>query len=666
MTESDPWANLTKFDSDDSAEVGPDAGIVANTGAAAVGVDAGVEAVAPISFGDIGASSGATMSQSSEQVGPSIEALPAREKGGGVVSPAEDAAQSAVAATPPPPAEPIAPQSLLTPVSGGAPVVPAPGAGRLQPLADTVWARLDRKAGAIVEFTIRQLRIRTATWVVGGIGILLMALLVLVYADELVGGIEPIDNDGDSHDYDGDGYPMGQERKYGTSDWDASDFPGSGVLIVSEWIPYGENRTGNQSYSGEGFLDADWVNTSAHNRGYGWIDMNDISECDNEREGWIYIKYGDACNTQDGRIRFSGRLEASGTVSTEGWLYLERGFWREGFEVEPEPASMYIDEDPIDWNGDLSQRAQGFDDDGDCFRTDWELDEDEWWYNNDTNGDRIPCNVLYYTDLDGDEITRIAADPNVDEDPKEGEFIAEAIHRGFVAGVGKIAFIFLLGLFIPLFLATGLIREEMEAGTMHYLIGKPIHRGEFFTYRIAGFMALAGPYILGLAVVTGVITGFLGPGDQLFRFNDLIVWFMIGLAAMLALLAYGTSFAAFGVFSKKYGMYIAIAMGIWEFMMAMVSLTAPTATIGMLSVSHWAIQIVDAGVMMGWPDTLQMSVIADGFGWEADLAISAFWNPPAHTKSAPATVLLSTVVLLLYTFLMILIGQSSFGKQELD
>ncbi len=595
---------------------------------------------------------GATDAQTTTDADPA--SLPAREKGGGDMLPVPTQRRADA-------------ESLLAPARSDAiPVMPAPSAGRLQPLADSVWARLDRKAGAIVEFTIRQLRIRTSTWVVGGIGILLMALLVLVYADELAGGIEAIDNDGDSSDYDGDGYPMGQERKWGTSDWDATEYPGSGWFEVQEWIPYGENRTGNQSYSGEGFLDADWINESAVSRGYGWIDISEVDECTGGGDNWIYVPYGAACTASDGRLRFSGRLEASGTVSTEGWLYLERGEWHDGFEVSPDPASMYIDEDPIDWDGDLSHRAQGFDDDGDCLRTDWVGQQEMWWYNNDTNGDHVPCNVLYYTDFDGDEISRIAADPNVDEDPEEGAFVGEAIHRGFVAGVGKIAFIFLLGLFIPLFLATGLIREEMEAGTMYYLIGKPIHRGEFFTYRILGFMALAGPYILGLAVLTGIITSFLGPGDQLFRFGDLVVWFMIGLAAMLALLAYGTSFAAFGVFSKKYGVYIAIAMGVWEFMMAMVSLTAPTATIGMLSVSHWAIQIVDAGVLMGWPDTLQMSIIAEGFGWEADLAISAFWNPPAHSKSPAVAVLISSVILLSYTLLMILIGQSSFGRQELD
>ena len=39
-------------------------------------------------------------------------------------------------------------------------------------LSDTVWTRLDRKAGAIVELTMRQLRHRISTWVVLGVGAL--------------------------------------------------------------------------------------------------------------------------------------------------------------------------------------------------------------------------------------------------------------------------------------------------------------------------------------------------------------------------------------------------------------------------------------------------------------------------------------------------------------
>ena len=74
-------------------------------------------------------------------------------------------------------------------------------------LADTVWTRLDRKAGAIVELTVRQLRHRISTWVVLGVGVLLMVLLLSFYIDSVRQSFEPIDNDGDSFDDDNDGYP---------------------------------------------------------------------------------------------------------------------------------------------------------------------------------------------------------------------------------------------------------------------------------------------------------------------------------------------------------------------------------------------------------------------------------------------------------------------------
>ena len=45
-------------------------------------------------------------------------------------------------------------------------------------LSETVWTRLDRKAGAIVELTMRQLRHRISTWVVLGVGALLMLSLI--------------------------------------------------------------------------------------------------------------------------------------------------------------------------------------------------------------------------------------------------------------------------------------------------------------------------------------------------------------------------------------------------------------------------------------------------------------------------------------------------------
>ena len=61
-------------------------------------------------------------------------------------------------------------------------------------LSTTVWTQLDRKAGAITELTIRQLRNRISTWVVLGVGVLLVSLLLIFYIDSIREEFEPFDN----------------------------------------------------------------------------------------------------------------------------------------------------------------------------------------------------------------------------------------------------------------------------------------------------------------------------------------------------------------------------------------------------------------------------------------------------------------------------------------
>ena len=58
-------------------------------------------------------------------------------------------------------------------------------------LSETVWTRLDRKAGAITELTIRQLRHRISTWVVLAVGALVMTLLLAFYVDAIRDDFEP-------------------------------------------------------------------------------------------------------------------------------------------------------------------------------------------------------------------------------------------------------------------------------------------------------------------------------------------------------------------------------------------------------------------------------------------------------------------------------------------
>ena len=173
---------------------------------------------------------------------------------------------------------------------------------------------------------------------------------------------------------------------------------------------------------------------------------------------------------------------------------------------------MYINEDGIDcFNGfilrdqdwedsrvdcpseDRLSGSHGFDDDGDCPA----LDDGN---GNDENGNGIACDVQWIAS--NGVVTWIEADELVDEDPDEQEYIGELDHRTFVIAVGKMAFVILLGLFIPLFLSLGLVRDETENGTLHLLLSKPIHRAEFIVYRLSGYLAIAGSYVIALSLIT--------------------------------------------------------------------------------------------------------------------------------------------------------------------
>ena len=532
-------------------------------------------------------------------------------------------------------------------------------------LAQSVWTRMDRKAGAITELTIRQLRNRVSTWVVLSVGALVMALLLAFYIDGIRDEFDPIDNDGDSEDWDNDGYPRGQEDKFGTSDWDGDEYPGSGYYIRTGEIDWNDDdriHSGNQTWDGSGFLESEWIDVDyTGNRWSGVVDWSDVETCPegDATEDW-WVDWGSACVYDDGSYFVSGKFKASGTVNVPQNYYMEWGiFTLENF-VEPEPASMYIDEDGIDWDGiDVSNIGVEVDDDGDCLA----LDDGR---GNDDNRNGIPCDVIWILDADGDEIVEIRADYNVNEDPAESEFEGEMVHRTFIIGTGKMAFVMMLGIFIPLFLALGLIRDETENETLHYLLSKPIHRAEFILYRLLGYLLLAGTYILVLVLIMAFITSLIAPGDSIVRLSDYPVWLGVGFATILVLAAYGALYNTIGLIAPKYGVYFCIILGIWEFIMGLFTMTLPDSTIPMLSISHWALQLIDAIVLIAWPDTLQYSQIADAFNLESGL--SFFWQPPVHTletQSPVVALLVSSTVLIMITLLMMAIGQSSFKNREI-
>tara|TARA_B100001123_G_C15223815_1_gene992371 strand:+ start:135 stop:950 length:816 start_codon:yes stop_codon:yes gene_type:complete len=264
-------------------------------------------------------------------------------------------------------------------------------------------------------------------------------------------------------------------------------------------------------------------------------------------------------------------------------------------------------------------------------------------------------------------IYRISADPNVDEDPNDEIFLKESLHRSFVLGFGKIGFGFLIGIFVPLFLATGLVRDEMDKGTLHYLMGKPIARAEILAYRLLGYIALVWPYSTFLILLTAIITGFLAPSDSLFRFNDMSAWLGVLLASWLVMLAYGTIFCTLGVMSPKFGIWIAIILGVWEFAMAMISLGAPNFPLTWLSISHWGIEIINCTSVLAYPDMSFLINIAGEINFASEIALSGFYSPPSVVQGSPfISLLISIFVLLSFTIFALFIGQSSLKRKELN
>ena len=151
---------------------------------------------------------------------------------------------------------------------------------------------------------------------------------------------------------------------------------------------------------------------------------------------------------------------------------------------------------------------------------------------------------------------------------------------------GKIAFVLLLGLFLPLFLSLGLVRDETERGTLHYLLSKPIHRGEFILYRVIGYLAVVSVFVIILSLGMALITSVIGPGDSFVRLGDFPVWIGIAFTTILVLAAYGSLFNTIGLLLPKYGVYLCIIIGVWEFAMGFTTLISPSSSVASLSLIH--------------------------------------------------------------------------------
>ncbi|MBJ23909.1 MAG: hypothetical protein CMB64_04495 [Euryarchaeota archaeon] len=339
------------------------------------------------------------------------------------------------------------------------------------------------------------------------------------------------------------------------------------------------------------------------------------------------------------------------------------------------PASNWIDEDDFSYsmNGEKCQReifgivTEGecqinVDDDGDCERINWVLQNQLLGQGGkDSNYDGVNCSVFITTNNG----ISVIPDNYVDEDPDDNKYYHETVHRAFVLGFGKIGFAFLMGIFLPLFLATGLIRDEMESETLHYLIGKPIARGEFYAYRLGGYFILTWIYLAILVFIINLITGFIAPSETIFRFQDIQMWASILFATCLMVMAYGTIFSTFGIFTK-YGLLASIFLGVWEFMMAMLTLIGTGSFfITRMSIVFWGMQIIDSVSTYTWTDSEYLIEKGGYYDLNGHEALESFYGVPSIGTSPLTTLFISTSILIGVTCLVFFIGQSTFKRKEL-
>ena len=348
-------------------------------------------------------------------------------------------------------------------------------------------------------------------------------------------------------------------------------------------------------------------------------------------------------------------------LSTVLLFYID--FMNDPIESIDNDGDGLFDEDGPDFPSsiDATVVSMGYDDDGDC------LEADRPDGAKDTNGNGVVCDGFIRQAWYGSELTR---DNGVDEDPDDEAIIQEATHRAFLLGYGKLGVVFLLGIFLPLFLATGLIRGEMTSETMHFLLAKPIARGEVLLYRLLGYLALVWPASAAIVGLSALVTGLAAPGEGFYRFEDLGIWLAILLATWLALLVYGMLFMTLGVM-WKYGIVLAIPFAAWEFGMAFLSMGLPSSPLLRVSVIGWCLAIIDAATALSWPD--QEAFIAyttDYTIWNVDFVapgdgLSFLASEAPFAISATGNIAVAILVLLFQASVIWIVGQALFKGKEI-
>ena len=326
-----------------------------------------------------------------------------------------------------------------------------------------------------------------------------------------------------------------------------------------------------------------------------------------------------------------------------------------------DPAQFQVDND-----GDGLFSEDGFDtidNDGDCQSQTFTLQKD-------TNGNGEMCDVMVVERSTG---ATYSPDGKVDEDPDEAALEREVIHRGYVLATAKLGIGFIVPLLLSLFLATNLIRDEIENETMHYISGKPLDRGEIIGYRLIAYLIVVWPVIAALSLLQALICIIIGPAEGMLRFDDVGIWVSAMLAGWLICLAYGALFSVFGSI-HRFGGVGALFVGLWETMMGFLTLGFVDIPVTRMSLVRWGYDLVDAAVPRAWADSGTLSAKIETIDYPenflgetvtTDGLESWFGGTPFNLTPFLSSVV-SVLVLLSFTGLCLFIGRTILATKELE
>lgn len=103
---------------------------------------------------------------------------------------------------------------------------------------------------------------------------------------------------------------------------------------------------------------------------------------------------------------------------------------------------------------------------------------------------------------------------NVERGGRPADFLPPDVQYSLMVMLGLWTVNFLAGV-MTIFAAVGAISSEIEAGTLHVIVTKPLHRFEIIAGKYVGFLFMIGVYIAGMVGVvilsSRIISGYTPP-----------------------------------------------------------------------------------------------------------------------------------------------------------